>query len=40
MKNLESMALRFRDGQLFILDQTLLPQEEKWHEAMAQHKIR
>lgn len=30
MKNLESMALRVRDGVLTILDQTMLPHEERW----------
>lgn len=30
MKNLESMGLRRREGRLEILDQTLLPHEEKW----------
>ncbi len=30
MKNLTSMALRFENGRLLILDQTKLPAEEKW----------
>ncbi len=30
MKNLDSLGLRVHDGDLSILDQTLLPHEEKW----------
>lgn len=33
MKKLDSLALRFDGEKLFVLDQTLLPHEEKWHEA-------
>ncbi len=28
--NLESLAIKYHDGDLFVLDQQLLPQEEKW----------
>lgn len=35
MRNLESMALRVREGVLSILDQTLLPHEERW--VMVEH---
>jgi methylthioribose-1-phosphate isomerase len=30
MKNLKSLGLRYEDGQLYVLDQQLLPQEEVW----------
>lgn len=32
MKNLNSTGLRFTDGRLFVLDQTLLPHQETWLE--------
>lgn len=32
MKNLSSMGLRLESGRLLVLDQTLLPAEERWLE--------
>ena len=33
MSQFDSLALRYQDGKVFLLDQTLLPHEERWLEA-------